>query len=289
LDKKKPSLSNPAIPEGINASQEHPLKEFFWLLTGVVVVATLVIGVLSLSAGWLAQKIPFEYETQLAVRFADIASSNATEHSSTGAAIEDKLQSLADRLAVEQNLPDGMHITVHYSDSEFVNALATLGGNVVVFRGLIDALPSEDALAMVIAHEIAHIKHRHPIRALGRGATIGVALASIFGVSGSSAGDKLLGEIGLLTALSFSRSQERAADQTALATLVKVYGHSNGAVELFDTFSKLEQEQASAPEVLRTHPHSIDRIEELKLQAEKKGWRFTGQSLPMPAVLRERD
>ncbi len=283
MEKKKPDLSNPEIPEGINASDEHPLKEFFWLLIGITVFAALVIGALSLSAGWLAQKIPFEYETQLADHFPDVESGD----SSNEARIAERLQGIADRLSVEQNLPEGMHITVHYSDSDVVNAFATLGGNIVIFRGLIEALPSEDALAMVIAHEIAHIKHRHPIRALGRGVTIGISFAAIFGMSGSSAGDRVLGEIGLLTALSFSRTQERAADETALRALVNVYGHGNGAIELFDTFSELEQTRFSEPEVLRTHPQSLDRLAALNDQAEKKGWRMNGESLPMPQVLLE--
>ena len=225
------------------------------MLGGIGVFITIVILVLSLSASWLAQYIPFEYEKQLASQFVPAESSEP--------AIENKLRTLADKLVTLQNLPDSMQITVHYSDSDIVNAFATLGGHIYVFRGLIDALPSEDALAMVIAHEIAHIKHRHPIRALGRGVTIGIALSSFLGFSGSTAGDTILGEIGLLTSLSFSRSQEYAADSTALASLVSVYGHGNGAKELFEVFSELENEKLRLPEFVSTHPHSAERLTRL--------------------------
>ena len=107
-------------------------------------------------------------------------------------------------------------------------------------------------------------------------------------MSGSSTGDWVLGEVGLLTALSFSRKQERAADETALKALVDVYGHGNGAIELFEVFSNLEQTHSSAPEVLRTHPHSIDRLQTLTDQAKINGWRINGRSLPMPEVLLDR-
>lgn len=41
------------------------------------------------------------------------------------------------------------------------NAYATFGGNVVLNRSLLNELPSEEAVAAVLAHEMGHIKHRN--------------------------------------------------------------------------------------------------------------------------------
>ncbi len=275
--KDKPDLENPFIPEGINTSDEHPLKEFFWVLGSVLVFIGILIVVLSVSAGWLAQFIPFKYETQIAERFIK----NKTESED----IQTYLQEMADRLTAEQDLPEDMSITVHYSDSATVNAFATLGGNLFFFRGLIEALPNEDALAMVMAHEIAHVKHRHPVRALGRGVTIGIALSALAGVSGSSAGERLIGDVGLLTSLSFSRSQETEADLTALDTLVKTYGHASGAISLFDVFTDLEAQHSTVPTMLRTHPLSDNRRQKLEDYSVKNNWPLEGDSKPYPAWL----
>ena len=49
------------------------------------------------------------------------------------------------------DLPKDMSITVHYSTDKTVNAMATLVGNIIIFQGLIDVLPNENALAMVMA------------------------------------------------------------------------------------------------------------------------------------------
>ena len=51
-------------------------------------------------------------------------------------------------------------------DSNEINAFATSGGHIFVTRGLINAAKSEDALAGVIAHEIAHIQLKHGIKAI---------------------------------------------------------------------------------------------------------------------------
>ncbi|MDQ6958439.1 MAG: hypothetical protein Q9M24_04925 [Mariprofundaceae bacterium] len=46
-------------------------------------------------------------------------------------------------------MPDDMHITVHYVRSPVVNAMATLGGHIIMFEGLFKRLHSEDAVAML--------------------------------------------------------------------------------------------------------------------------------------------
>ena len=85
---------------------------------------------------------------------------------------------------------------------------------------------------MLVAHEIAHIKQRAPIVSLGRGITVALAVASLSGFGDSGMSEQLVGHVGLLTSLSFSRSQEVAADMEALQTLEAYYGHTQGAEKL---------------------------------------------------------
>ncbi|MGI9301760.1 MAG: M48 family metallopeptidase, partial [Gammaproteobacteria bacterium] len=242
-------LENPRIPEGINVSKEHPLKELAWLLGIVAIAAAVLVGTISVTAGYLATLIPFSYERELVERFPSLH----PEPSPT----REYLQDLADRIAATQDLPGDMVITVHYKDEDVVNAFATLGGNVFFYRGLIEKLGSEDALAMVMAHEIAHIKHRHPVVAMGRALTTGIALSAVAGFSGSSTGERLIGDASMLTALSFSRGQESESDKTALESLIDLYGHGAGAVALLEVFLETHGESpAYAPEFLSTHPHT---------------------------------
>lgn len=274
---------NPEIPEGINVSREHHLKEFAVLVGGALALILTIVLVLGWLAESIAVRIPFSYEQEIAGNFGDTAAVDDTQ-----APIEAALQTLADSLSAEMQLPPDMRIRVHYvDDADTVNAFATLGGHVVVFRGLLEQMPDENALAMVLAHEIAHVQHRDPIVSLGRGMVVGLALAAIAGVSGGDLTDSVFGNAGRLTALSFSRGQERAADASAVAALASHYGHVNGAVEVFDLFTRLEAGQhLHPPEFMSSHPASGRRGANIVDQARANGWPTTGDLTPLPDVLR---
>lgn len=246
--------SNPEIPEGINTSKTHPLKEFIWLTGGVVSVIAVLMIVLILISDVLTRYIPFSVEQKL-------ASSVIKPDSETGPLAE-YLQTLTQRIALAENLPDDMSISVHYLDDDTVNAFATLGGHVFIFRGLLEKLPNENALAMVLSHEIAHIKHRHPIRSLSRGVLIALAMSVISTSAGDSVTEGFLGEAGLLTVMKYSRDMEAEADQTAITTLLARYGHLAGANELFQILQK-EAGSLEVPEFFSSHPLNEVRIKNI--------------------------
>ncbi len=262
---------NPKIREGINVTDVHPLAEFIRLLAGLFVIIGTVVVVFMSVAHHIVSWVPFSFERNLAERFTP----EFTHTSST------YLQSLAERLASEMNLPESMEITVNYSNSDIVNAMATLGGNIIVFRGLIEKTPSENVLAMVLAHEIAHIKHRHPIQALGRGLSMVIALTALLGAQGGDAAEMIINYSGGIANLAFSRTQEEQADQDALAALIKVYGHANGATAIFDII-EAEQDGSDPPEFLSTHPHPQKRVHAIQQMLRENGWSNIGSAVPLP-------
>lgn len=267
------AFENPQIPEGINVSQEHPLKEFAQLVVGITAVVAVVIFSLHLLAGHLVRYIPFEFE-QAMVQHIDALEVTPSPRQA-------QLQKLADEIAPLMDLPEGMTITAHYLDEDTVNAFATIGGHVFFFRGLMERLPSEDALAMVMAHEIAHIKHRHPMVAMGKGVTLMALAAATVGASGSSAGQSLISQSMNLGLLKFSRDQERQSDDSAVQALHQRYQTVKGAEQLFAIFVEMQSDQHTPPEVLSTHPHSDQRWQRLKQLALEKGWSIDGPTTPL--------
>ena len=236
--------------------------------------AILIVG---FAAESLAHFIPFEVEKKLTSGYELTGQDSETPDKELE--VQKYLQDLAKRIVIAQDLPEDMSIKVHYDASDTVNAFATLGGNVMFFRGLLEKLPNENALAMVMAHEIAHIKHRHPIEGLGRAAVINIAIAAITGATDNSMLGSILGDTGLLTALSFNRDQEKEADETALISLNKLYGHVGGAKALFEVFDALEAENLiNIPEFFRTHPLTKNRIENIK----QNGWLTKGEMTAFP-------
>lgn len=278
-------FENRAPDETVNYSIEHPLKEFTWLVAGVLgalFIATLLIGYF---AGELAAHLPYRYEQSLAGSIA--FEFNDSPHDRQAAATGQALNQLAARLVPHLSLPEGMQVRVHYARTPEVNAFATVGGNIVIFQGLLARLPDENALAMVMAHEIAHAALRHPARSLGRGVAIGIILSALHSGMGSNAASRVLGTTGGLSLLKFSRDQEREADAAALAAVAALYGHAGGAQ---DVFRVLEQAHAGSDSMrvtmLSTHPLSQERIDIIAAFATERGWPLDGPRTPLSDALR---
>ena len=277
-------LENRPPAEGINSSTDSPLKELAWLLGGSVAVVMALVFTVSLAAQWIAPRIPYRYEARLAASLPPIATAPDTDQ---GRAVQRELQALADRLAVGMRLPVGMRVRVGYSHAETINAFATLGGQTVFFRGLLVRLDSEDALAMVMAHEMAHLQHRHASAALGRGVAVGVILSVVSAELGRSAAAGVLSQAGLATTLSFTRDQEREADEAALAALAREYGHLGGAMDLFRTMAHLPGANSALPQVelLRTHPLTRNRRLAIEEWARRNNVPLGGVQRPLPSVI----
>ncbi len=162
-----------------------------------------------------------------------------------------------------------------------VNAFATLGGVIVVNTGLILETDSEDELAAVIAHEIAHITQRHIPRMienskhnmLGTGAAI---LAGIIASSKSTeAGQAIITGALAIQAhkdLSFSREAESEADRVGLRILATSHFNPT-AMPVF--LKKLESEftstEGNVNEYLRSHPLTIRRVSDARSAAARYG------------------
>jgi Zn-dependent protease with chaperone function len=264
--------SNPKIPEGINASQEHPLKEFFILTTGAIAAIVVIALLLGYFGGALARLVPFEQEVKW--------TQSVVDESSSRSELEQYLDSVSERVAKSMQLDDEFKINLRYSPDDVVNGFATLGGNIILFKGLLEILPSEDALAMLIAHEMAHIKHRDPIVSFGRSVSIQAGLAMLLGKSDAS----ILGSAGIFTILHFSREMETEADIEAFAVIAKMYGHVGGASDLFGLIADVMKKEgvSQQPAIFSSHPLDDMRIATMETVATENGWTMEGKRTPLP-------
>lgn len=275
--------SNPEIPEGINTSRQHPLKDFFVLTTGILASIAICVFLLGLFAEQLALNIPFSVEQKLLNKI------NISHIEDSDPEIKQYIDELTLKLLPHISLPDDITVDVNYIKDSTTNAFATLGGKIFIHHKLAESLPNENALAMVIAHEIAHIKHRDPIVALSRGTIVSLFLFTLTGFSTDRLMGNLLTETGTLSMLSFNRNQEKRADELALTALAKHYGHVNGANALFDIFIKNQRQvDKYIPEFFSTHPLSENRMDEIQKLADKNNWPVTGNTVMLPAFISDR-
>lgn len=267
------SYENPPQPEGINITRENPLREFFAMLLVVVVAAAILLAGLAAAASWLAKRVPYELELKVTEGLGASMLPGVEDTATDPQQLERQayLRALGQRLIGHMDFPPEIAPRIHYVPGETVNAYASLGGQVVLFEGLVSKLPSENALALVLAHELAHIKLRHPVVAAGRGLTVSLALGAVFGLSDNGTIASLVDWVGVTSTLSFSRAQERAADDLAAAAVLAEYGHLQGARGLFDLFrSELGGGSAILLEFQSTHPDIDRRIERLEALARER-------------------
>jgi Zn-dependent protease with chaperone function len=175
-----------------------------------------------------------------------------------GAAGSAALQAMTRQLAATVETP--YHIRVNVADSGIVNALATPGGRIIVFRGLIDRAKSADEVAGVLAHEIAHVVRRHPTQ--GMIASIGwSALLSVFTGGASLSSDAATRLAAHFATSAYSRDLEAEADEGALAMLAASGIGSAGLASFFRSMEKEEKAGLGLPEYLSTHPETGKRTE----------------------------
>lgn len=268
--------------ETVNYSTEHPLKEFTWLVVGVLGSVALVTALVGFFAGEIASRLPFRTENDFAA--------SITEHWEAaprdGQAEEARqaLRAIAAKLVPVMALPEDMQVKVHYSNEKVPNAFATLGGNVVFYRGLLEKFGSEDAVATVLAHEIAHAKLRHPASGLGRGVAVGLILSMLSTGMGQGVAGGAVQTAAMLPLLKYNRDQESAADAEAFAAVAAIYGHVGGARETFTELAKLGG-GGMTPAFLQTHPLSMERVAAAERTARERGWALDGARTPLPPAL----
>lgn len=271
-------------PEGINTTDEHPLKSFFILTAGTIGIVILVVAVLGFAADYLVKYIPITYEQDFFSKDGVYLMPFATDESEQGIQAKQYVQNLVDELHATAGKNYADHLfQVEIADDYDANAFAVPGGHIVVTKGLFSSIESENGLSMILAHEMAHHYERHPLRSTGRGLVVSLFLLTVLGADGSSFLQKFLGNTASITNLAFSRQQESDSDVFASDLLIKFYGHASGAAEFFQFAKSEEMSIGEIPSFLSTHPSTVGRIANL-IELEN---RHSGDTKPLPKFLTE--
>ena len=156
-----------------------------------------------------------------------------------------------------------------------VNAWCMPGGKIAVYTGLIDQLDvTDDELAAVMGHEIAHALREHGREKAGQSAGMGVAAAvgglligSYFGID-PDLGQSALSTIGELAYMRpNSRGMEQEADRIGVELAARAGYDPNAAISLWQKMAKVSD--GGVPQWLSTHPSHDSRIADLRNYAER--------------------
>ena len=192
--------------------------------------------------------------------------------------VVDYLNSLGNRL-VSNSTDRGRTFEFFLMRDNTLNAFALPGAFVGVHTGLLLAAESESELASVLAHEIGHVTQRHIARQIAGQERSGwatlAALALAILVARSNAQAAQAAVVGAQAAsiqsqLDYTREYEREADRTGVELLSKAGFDARGAVSFFERLQRNNRVyETNAPQYLRTHPLTSDRIADIQNRVEQ--------------------
>ncbi|MBC7485341.1 MAG: M48 family metallopeptidase [Cytophagaceae bacterium] len=198
----------------------------------------------------IAGQIPMEYEEKLG--------QSVYEANMEGLEKNDSLTLLINQFAKEihfnTNYP--IHITVVNVDQ--LNAYAIPGGEIVVYRKILQEMENEEELAALLAHEVSHVHYRHSLKSISRSLSGYIFLSFLFGdISGLTS--VIVENSHSMINLNYSRSLEEEADKKGLEILEANHISQYGFVNLFERMKK-EQKDEEYLKYLSSHPQLNERI-----------------------------
>ena len=155
---------------------------------------------------------------------------------------------------------------VNVEKNDQINAYCMPGGKIMVFTGLIEKLnATDDELAAVIGHEIAHALREHGRERMSTGLVQQIGLQGLAAIvtGGNAAAYEVAGTAtNILFTLPNSRTQEQEADRMGLELAARAGYNPEAAISLWQKMGA--QSAKKPPEFLSTHPSNENRIADLR-------------------------
>jgi beta-barrel assembly-enhancing protease len=244
------------------------------LAKGLLIFAAITLGLLLAFyflllpwiAGVLARHVPASIEQQLG-RMALDQLAPPTQRCEDEA-VRKPVRAIVDKLAKHAPKMD-YPFQVYIVKDKTINALATPGGFVVVYTGLLQKTKTPEALAAVLAHEMTHVTGRHGMVGVMRGMTFWAMLSYLVG----DATGIVVQAAAALSQLSYQRGQEEEADRGAMLLFESARIDPRGLEESFAMLSKETPDVPAAAKYFSTHPSTEDRLAEIRKWAKTMSYR----------------
>ncbi len=180
-----------------------------------------------------------------------------------------RVMNIFNKLAPQYNT-HGMKLKCTVLHDSTVNAFAIPGGNVYVYSGIVDFLQSDDELAAVIAHELAHVEKRHSLKNYRASAALTALLQKA--VKNQKNKDLWCAVLSSLALMRFSQKQEDEADDVGQFRLAAAGFDPYGQVNVWERFLKKYGDSKGLEKFLSSHPSHKARIENAKKNIAKMNY-----------------
>ena len=189
--------------------------------------------------------------------------------------IESYIQSIGYRL-VSHSDNNTQGFTFFVINDPLINAFAAPGGIVGINAGVILNADTESELAGVLAHEIAHVTQKHMARSAEMSQKLSIPMmaamlgAILIATQDAEAGQAAIAAVqgGATQArINFTRDNEKEADRVGMQLLTRAEFNPRGMTNFFEKLQRNSRFTAQAPEFLRTHPLTTNRIADSQARA----------------------
>lgn len=186
---------------------------------------------------------------------------------STDARLLGPLQRVGKAIAAAADQPDYAWEFTLIDDPKTVNAWALPGGKIAFYTGIYPILQDEAGMAIVMGHEVMHAILQHSNERMSHeGLTSSVLEGVSAGLGGTKYRETIMGALGvganIGVLLPYSRTHESEADHYGLLLAARAGYDPRAAIGVWTRMAELGD--SGTPSILSTHPHPLDRIEDMK-------------------------
>ena len=243
--------------DNINITETNPLKDFVQIMLNIILFIVSVYLFIFIASGIVLKTLSAEQQVVIENFISpSVCPANLVELS-----VEEK-QKLSNIkniiLRVDSKFPKTSNLDIKVIKEKQLNALCYPNGNIYITSALYKELKSDEELAFVIAHEMAHYRYKDHLLNLRRNIANGSVLILI---AFANPNNKEIGTIVddslNVTELKFSRGAEEKADKYAIDIMNKLYGNAKAGVSVMTT---LKDKNSFDIEFLSSHPNIDKRI-----------------------------
>lgn len=149
-------------------------------------------------------------------------------------------------------------------DSPLQNAFSCPGGIIFVSAGLLKTVQSEDQLAGILAHEVAHVGHKHALKSIQRAQLFNgvgkITSATMEGQKGKQFEDMIGGLQDTLFDKGLDQNMEYEADASAMDTAYRTGYDPGGLIQVLIELKRIQAASTQKGSWFSTHPPLQQRI-----------------------------
>jgi beta-barrel assembly-enhancing protease len=148
-------------------------------------------------------------------------------------------------------------------DSNDLNAFAAPGGIVMVTKGLLKILDSEDELAAVLSHEIMHVVRKHHYNVIVRQRLADELTQKMAASEKNQSMNELSNVSSVIYARGLDKSAEFEADFQGIQLLAKAGYDPSALISVLEKLGKIQDNDSRAELLFATHPSPIARLDQI--------------------------